>query len=41
MVRTCTKKRNKPDVLEEVIQEAVRAVQESRLSQVMQLLDVE
>jgi hypothetical protein len=32
MVRTCTKKRNKPDVLEEVIQEAVRAVQESRLS---------
>jgi hypothetical protein len=32
MVHTYMKKRNKPDVTEEVIQEAVRAVQESRLS---------
>jgi hypothetical protein len=32
MVRTYLKKRNEPDVPEEVIQEAVRAVQERRLS---------
>ena len=32
MVRTCLKKTNKPDTSEAVIQEAVRAVQERRLS---------